>query len=87
MAQAFKRYSMAQQAAKGRPIVKIDDLFIVIERDPESMALSEVSLLAPGGGYEATITLRSLAKLGNGNYATPGNVKFGTGYGADMFKN
>lgn len=83
MAQAFKKFSTAKALAAGRPIVKIDDLFIVIEKDLAGMALTSVELLSGNGGrYEATITLRALLRLGNANYAEP---RRSYGSGIDLF--
>jgi hypothetical protein len=78
MAQAFKKFSTAKALAAGRPIVKIDDLFIVIETDLTAMSIASVELLSAAGRYEATVTLGHLARLGNANYAEA-RVRYGSG--------
>jgi hypothetical protein len=80
MAKSFKKFSTAKAHSNGLPIVKIDDLYIVIESDLMGASLTSVELIDQAtGSYNATVTLFHLSRLGNANHASP---RAGSHYGS-----
>jgi CRISPR/Cas system-associated protein Csm6 len=72
-AQVFKKFATAKTHANGLPIVRIDNLYIVIETaDKNFHGITSIDLIdTERGNITGTVTLRHLARLGNANWATP----------------
>jgi hypothetical protein len=64
----FKRFSAAKKAAKGEPILKVGDTFLVGVKQQDGH-YTEITLIAPEGCITGSITVQHLDRLGNGNHA------------------
>lgn len=71
----YKHYSKAAENSNGLPIIRIasggEQLYIVLSGDTVNAELSQIELIANGGGIAGQVGLRNLNRLGNANYAEP----------------
>lgn len=63
----YKTYSAAQEAANGKPILRIGQALHIVGCD--DLGLTEIAIISPSGSVSGHITMRHLNRLGNGNYA------------------
>jgi hypothetical protein len=69
---AFKTFHTALKHANGGPVLRVGDLYLAEPvTDLICFGLLSIDLIGPKGHVTATITTRSLERLGNGNYAEP----------------
>lgn len=70
MAKAFKKLSSARLHAEGKPVARVGDLYIV-----GVSGTDEAAVIATDGGISGHVTLLHLDRLGNANYAIPGEAR------------
>ena len=74
---AFKTFKAAKAAAfPDLPVVRVGDLYLAPTHDNIiGFGLSSCEIIEPNGRIGGTITMRSLDRLGNANWATPRDAK------------
>lgn len=76
----FRTLRAARKFAPDKPIVRIDSgpktqVFVVVPGDAADQRLCSVDLIAPGGVITGHVNLGHLDRLGNANWAIPGDAR------------